>query len=69
MQKDCSSCGSEFHCGFTDGAVSAPETLSCWCAELPRVSPVPTSDQDCLCPECLGKSIAKLINREAAESR
>lgn len=64
MQKNCSSCGSEFHCGATEGAGNGGEPLSCWCAELPYVLPLPSANQDCLCPECLGKAITKLAGRE-----
>jgi hypothetical protein len=59
MQKNCSNCGKDFHCGATRGAADGTEELSCWCTELPHVGVVAEADQDCLCPECLGEAIAK----------
>lgn len=52
--KNCSNCGVSFTCG------SAAGKGSCWCEELQHVSLVAAADQDCLCPECLSKAIAKL---------
>jgi len=59
MQKNCSNCGKDFHCGATSGAADGTEVLSCWCTELPHVGVVGEPDQDCLCPECLGEAIEK----------
>lgn len=65
MQKNCSNCGKDFHCGPTSGAVNGTEELSCWCMELPRVGLVDGVDQDCLCPECLSEAIAKLAENQS----
>ena len=59
MQKNCSNCGKDFHCGATSGAADGTEELSCWCTELPHVGVVGEADQDCLCPECLSEAIEK----------
>jgi hypothetical protein len=67
MQKNCSKCGSEFNCGFTEAAAGAAEEFSCWCAELPHVSPL-SPNEDCLCPECLRKSIANRLEGESAKT-
>ena len=54
-QKKCSNCATEFHCGAA--AAQGAAGFSCWCGELPHVSPVAAVDQDCLCPECLSQAI------------
>lgn len=59
MQKTCSNCAKEFHCGATSSATNGSESFSCWCEELPRVSMIGTTEQDCLCPDCLKQAIAK----------
>jgi hypothetical protein len=64
MQKNCSNCGSDFHCGTTDEAAAGTGAFSCWCTELPRVSPVAAANQDCLCPECLREAIGKLAEKQ-----
>jgi hypothetical protein len=53
-QKSCSNCGVIFGCGPIAGKES------CWCEDLPHVSPVGAPEQDCLCPDCLRKAIAGL---------
>src|SRR5229473_7855537 len=58
-QKSCSSCGVSFTCGPTF------EKGDCWCEELPHVSLAAGADQDCLCPACLSKAIAKLPRADA----
>jgi len=63
MQKNCSKCGAEFHCG----ADSAGESFSCWCAELPNAWPLPGANEDCLCPACLEE--ARLSGRAPVESQ
>ncbi|HEV7474084.1 MAG TPA: hypothetical protein VGN90_08545 [Pyrinomonadaceae bacterium] len=57
-QKKCSNCGSEFQCGAAVGAATGSADFSCWCEELPRLTPA--TDQDCFCPECLRAAIEKL---------
>jgi Family of unknown function (DUF5522)/Cysteine-rich CWC len=52
--KNCSNCGASFGCGM------ASITANCWCMDLPDVGPVATSDQDCLCRNCLAEAIAGL---------
>ena len=66
MQKNCSNCGKDFHCGATREAADGTEELSCWCTELPRVGVVAEVDQDCLCPESLGEAIAKRAEKTGA---
>ena len=53
-QKSCSNCGVSFTCGASVG------NEACWCNDLPHVPPVAAKDEDCLCPRCLTKAIAKL---------
>ncbi|MGH9875596.1 MAG: cysteine-rich CWC family protein [Pyrinomonadaceae bacterium] len=67
MQKSCSNCGKDFHCGAARAAANAGEDLSCWCTELPRVGVVAGADQDCLCPECLSEAIGKLAKQQQLE--
>jgi len=64
MQKNCSKCGKDFHCGATREAANGTEELSCWCTELPHVGMVAGEDEDCLCPECLTEAIGKLAGEE-----
>jgi hypothetical protein len=52
-QKNCSSCGASFGCGANSAEGN------CWCYDLPPVSLVAAADQDCLCPDCLARAIAK----------
>jgi len=50
----CSACGAAFHCG-----VRAGESC-CWCADLPRLMPLPgDAKSSCLCETCLRVEIAK----------
>ena len=63
MQKNCSNCGKEFHCGAVQAATDIGEGLSCWCTELPRVGVVAGVDQDCLCPDCLSEAIGKPVEQ------
>ena len=65
MQKNCSNCGKDFHCGATREAADGTEALSCWCTELPHVGVVAEVDQDCLCPECLSEAIGKRATQPA----
>ena len=44
-------CGKRFTCDLAAGKER------CWCADLPRVMPVPGADAACLCPDCLRKAI------------
>ena len=64
MQKNCSNCGKDFHCGATPEAADGTEALSCWCTELPQVGVVTEADKDCLCPECLSEAIGKIAKRD-----
>jgi hypothetical protein len=52
QEKICPGCGSEVACG------PAPGQEHCWCAELPRIMPVPQAGIICFCPECLRRNIA-----------
>lgn len=52
-KKICASCRIEFSC----------YTHNCWCAELPNLIPL-TAGNDCLCPGCLKKAIARKIEDE-----
>lgn len=46
METPCAECGQPFTCGAQAG--------SCWCMDLPRVSPVPGDRKSgCLCERCL----------------
>lgn len=48
-------CGARFTCDLAAGKAR------CWCADHPRVMPVPGKDAACLCPDCLRKAVeAKL---------
>ena len=49
-----------FGCGPTSGE------QGCWCEALPHVPLVAAADQDCLCPDCLTKAIAKLPQMNGA---
>ncbi|MBC8031381.1 MAG: cysteine-rich CWC family protein [Pyrinomonadaceae bacterium] len=62
--KNCSKCGAAFGCGITS------TNANCWCMDLPNVGPVATSDQDCLCPNCLAEAIAglSLADNQATEA-
>jgi uncharacterized protein len=57
-EKICPGCGTKVGCG------AAPGKDHCWCADLPRIMPVPDVGTDCLCPECLRREIAR--RREGA---
>ena len=48
--KQCSACGASFICGAQAGHDT------CWCDDLPPLSPV-SPDRDCLCPQCLAHAI------------
>jgi hypothetical protein len=45
--KTCSRCGKEIQCGAEIGAPI------CWCADMPKLKPIPARYTDCLCLECL----------------
>jgi hypothetical protein len=64
MQKNCSNCGKDFHCGATRGAANGSVDLSCWCTELPHVGVVAGADRDCLCPDCLSEAIGKRVEQQ-----
>ena len=49
-QKICHQCQNKFDCN----------PHNCWCAELPKIIPI-KDGEDCLCPECLKKEIAKRV--------
>ncbi len=46
-------CGRRFTCDLEAGKPR------CWCADFPKVLPVPAADAACLCPECLARAIAR----------
>jgi hypothetical protein len=48
--KQCPECGASFTCGAQAG------NETCWCDDLPPLSPV-SPDRDCLCPQCLAQAI------------
>jgi len=56
-EKTCSSCKTSFTCDIENGKDS------CWCFDLPNVIPLgnitinDSSDNDCLCPQCLQNMI------------
>jgi len=57
MNTACAACGTPFHCGFRAGE------NDCWCAQLPRLIPVPgETDTSCLCDTCLRAEIAKRVS-------
>lgn len=45
--KVCARCESEIQCGAETGAAT------CWCADMPKLKPIPPQYKDCLCPKCL----------------
>jgi len=49
----CPGCGTKVGCG------AAPGKTHCWCADFPRILPVPDPGTDCLCPECLRREILR----------
>ena len=57
--RTCLRCGAAFGCG------RGPGEERCWCAEKPRIIPVPVPGSDCLCPGCLEKEIERLAGRRA----
>jgi len=51
---NCPGCGASFRCGMRDGGTR------CWCADLPKVVPVPADGGGgCLCPNCLDALVRK----------
>ena len=58
---NCSSCGGEFIC-------EAKNSDNCWCIKLPAVMPM-DSQQNCECPNCLSKSIAKRLQVYFSENK
>jgi len=50
-EKICPGCGTQVSCG------AAPGREHCWCAESPRIMPVPEVGSECYCPECLRREI------------
>jgi len=57
----CLGCGSDFECGAGGAA-------PCWCAQYPRVMPVPQGGAGCYCPACLAELTAQPIARDAGGS-
>ncbi len=54
LTNTCPACGTPFTCGMNAGLEA------CWCASLPPVLAVPSSDVgQCYCPDCLRKVIAE----------
>jgi len=53
VEKICPGCGASLRCG------RAPGQDRCWCAELPRIMPVPDPAAGCYCPECLAREIQR----------
>ena len=52
----CARCGTAFDCGLGG---------NCWCAAEPfRVTAAASTDEDCLCPECL-RQAAQALARKA----
>lgn len=56
----CTRCGASFTCAMADGGADP-----CWCASLPLVMPVPSTevltpaaDPSCWCPDCLRRHIS-----------
>jgi hypothetical protein len=54
----CPRCGARFECGMGGAG-------PCWCADYPRVMPVPQANAGCYCPACLAELTAQ---QAAAES-
>jgi len=54
--KHCSVCNESFNCG------TQSENQRCWCSDYPCIMPL-HFEQDCCCPSCLGKVVAKRINQ------
>lgn len=52
-EKVCPGCGTKVGCG------AAPGKHHCWCADFPRIMPVPEVGTDCYCPTCLQKEILR----------
>jgi hypothetical protein len=53
VETRCPQCGTAMTCKPEGG---------CWCAELPRVVPMPTDTEGCLCRNCLLAKIEALRN-------
>lgn len=61
-EKICPGCGTKVPCGKAEGKAH------CWCAEFPRIMPVPdVPGTRCFCPECLRREIAARQERAKAE--
>ena len=56
VNKECSKCQTKFACQI-------PTTNACWCTSYPPLLS-PNSDQDCLCPSCLGQVVSDRIDTE-----
>ncbi|UTD30401.1 cysteine-rich CWC family protein [Bradyrhizobium sp. WD16] len=51
----CPRCGTVFGCNLSGG---------CWCNDISARLPLPTNDEDCLCPACL-RAVADAARRTA----
>lgn len=61
-EKTCPGCGTKVPCGKAQGKDH------CWCAEFPRIMPVPEAGgTDCFCPECLRREISRRQGGAGAE--
>ena len=58
----CPRCGADFQCGKELGM------NRCWCAQLPRVLPVPDEPARCYCPACLKTLIDGATAKPPAQS-
>ncbi len=52
-RKICPACGASVECGRQAGREH------CWCADLPRLLPVPDVGTGCFCPPCLEREIRR----------
>jgi hypothetical protein len=59
IDKICPGCGVWVACGRVAGADH------CWCADLPRIMPVPDASAGCYCPDCLALEILRRQENEA----
>ncbi|MBV8879260.1 MAG: cysteine-rich CWC family protein [Planctomycetaceae bacterium] len=53
INKVCPGCGAGLVCGL------APGKEHCWCADLPRIMPLPDPAAGCYCPDCLAREIRR----------
>jgi hypothetical protein len=57
-RKICPGCGEGLDCGRAAGRDR------CWCADLPRIMPVPEIGAGCYCPKCLEREIQRRQERD-----